>query len=36
MTGVIEGGWDTVWLVYGVTWSALLTYGAYLVARSMR
>jgi len=34
MTGVIEGGWDTVWLVYGVSWTALIAYGTSLILRS--
>jgi len=33
---MIEGGWGTVWLVYGVTWTVLLSYGVYLVVRSGR
>jgi len=30
MTGMIEGGWEFVWSVYGITWASLVLYGWYL------
>lgn len=34
--GIIEGGWDTVWLVYGVSWATLIGYGVSLIVRAKR
>lgn len=33
MNGVIVGGWEYVWTVYGVTWATLLVYGVTLYYR---
>ena len=30
MTGMIEGGWEFVWAVYGITWVSLFLYGVHL------
>ena len=26
MTGMIQGGWEFVWSVYGITWGGLVLY----------
>jgi len=26
MTGMIQGGWEFVWAVYGITWASLIWY----------
>lgn len=33
MSGMIVGGWEYVWAVYGLTWLALAGYGVGLVIR---
>lgn len=33
MNGVVTGGWEYVWLAYGVTAAMFVVYGASLVAR---
>mgnify|MGYP001160046998 FL=1 len=33
MTGMIEGGWEFVWLVYGITWAGLIAYGIGLARK---
>lgn len=33
MNGVITGGWEYVWLAYGVTAAAFVIYGATLFSR---
>ena len=30
MTGMIQGGWEFVWSVYGITWGGLVLYAWYL------
>jgi hypothetical protein len=30
MTGMIQGGWEFVWAVYGITWAGLFAYGLHL------
>ena len=30
MTGMIQGGWEFVWSVYGITWGSLVLYAWYL------
>jgi hypothetical protein len=30
MTGMIQGGWEFVWAVYGITWAGLFFYGLHL------
>jgi len=30
MTGMIEGGWEFVWSVYGITWAGLALYAWHL------
>jgi Na+/proline symporter len=32
MTGMIQGGWEFVWAVYGITWAALVWYAIRLRA----
>ena len=34
MDGVITGGWEYVWTVYGATWFVLTGYFAYLMTRT--
>ena len=36
MTGRIEGGWEFVWLVYGITWAGLIGYGISLARKDVR
>lgn len=31
--GVVVGGWEYVWMAYGLTFSALLIYGVSLITR---
>ena len=33
MTGMIQGGWEFVWSVYGITWAGLILYGISLHLR---
>ncbi len=33
MTGMIQGGWEYVYAVYGITWSSLIIYTISLVVR---
>ena len=33
MTGMIQGGWEYVWVVYGATWFTLAAYTASLLIR---
>jgi hypothetical protein len=35
MTGMIQGGMEFVWAVYGITWFALVAYGFSLHKRSV-
>lgn len=30
MTGMIQGGWEFVWVAYGVTWGGLIWYAVRL------
>ncbi len=30
MTGMIQGGWEFVWAVYGITWASLVLYGVHI------
>jgi heme exporter protein D len=30
MQGQIQGGWGFIWAAYGITWTALVLYGASL------
>ncbi len=30
MSGMIQGGWEFVWIVYGVTWAGLIWYAIRL------
>ena len=32
-SGTIEGGWEYVWMAYGVTWTVLVLYGLSLWLR---
>jgi len=36
MEGVIQGGWEYVWMAYGVTWAGLLGYTISLWLRKPR
>ena len=31
--GVLEGGWGYIWSAYGITWTGLLLYTAYVIIR---
>ena len=33
MNGVVTGGWEYVWLAYGLTATAFIIYGASIFAR---
>jgi len=33
MEGMIQGGWEYVWAVYGITWTVLI---AYLISLRVR
>ena len=33
MTGMIQGGWEFVWAVYGITWAGLAWYALSLYQR---
>lgn len=35
MSGMIQGGWEFVWAVYGITWAGLALYGLSLYKRSV-
>jgi len=32
-SGIITGGWEYVWMAYGVTWTALVLYAVSLWVR---
>lgn len=36
MSGMITGGWEYVWLVYGATWAALAAYTVSLIVRGRK
>ncbi len=34
--GMIVGGWEYVWLVYGATWAVVVTYTAIALSKAQK